>query len=639
MSLPVPDPFCPHVEAVARAFWGDPNPALSDKNELRWGHQGSRAVDLTKGAWYDHELMEGGGVLDLVTRETRAEGAAAVAYLRDQLGIAIDPPLAVVPQRQIAATYDYTDEEGGLIFQVVRFDPKDFRQRRPDPQGRDGWNWSVKGVRQVPYRLPEVLEVVANSGTVFVVEGEKDADALWKLGVPATCNAGGAGKWPVEFAALLRGAHIIIIPDNDEAGRNHAATVGASLQGAATSVAILTLAGLSPKGDVTDWLKSGGSAQQLWALADTAAPWRPGPPESRFGAILWSGLDDIHQKREWLVEDMLYCGDFALSYGASQSGKSFLALDMAMAIARGLPFLGKKTRKGSVVYQAGEGGLGLISRMRAYRQYHEAWEKDLPVALLPTRVDLFAPGGEADAFVQEMVSWRAYMDPPLSLVIIDTFATASPGCNENASEDMGRVLFNVQRIQEAAGAAVLLVHHKNAAGERPRGHTSLYANADTALEVVREEYNPRERTLRVAKVKDGQDGEKIPFRLQSVTIGQHDDDKPMTSCVVVQPDIDTKPREARIETPPTDKFFLAALRQVIAEKAQYAPEGITVPSPYTRVADWKEFCLRYRRMCDPQDMDEAIRKRITRSAERLIVKDHIGRQDGWLWITERGERA
>ena len=94
---------------------------------------------------------------------------------------------------RIAATYDYRDERGDVLFQVVRFEPKDFKQRRPDGQG--GWRWSVKGVRQVPYRMPELLE--ANpTDLVFIVEGEKDADRLADLGLVATCNPGGAGKRP-----------------------------------------------------------------------------------------------------------------------------------------------------------------------------------------------------------------------------------------------------------------------------------------------------------------------------------------------------------------------------------------------------------------------------------------------------------
>jgi putative DNA primase/helicase len=103
---------------------------------------------------------------------------------------------------RIVGTYDYSDEAGELIFQVVRYEPKDFRQRRPSPGG--GWDWSVKGVRVVPYHLPELLAEPARP--VFVVEGEKDVDILARTKVLATCNAGGAGKWTAEHAQHLGAA-------------------------------------------------------------------------------------------------------------------------------------------------------------------------------------------------------------------------------------------------------------------------------------------------------------------------------------------------------------------------------------------------------------------------------------------------
>jgi hypothetical protein len=87
------------------------------------------------------------------------------------------------------AEYNYTDENDKLLFQVVRFEPKGFRQRRPD--GNGGWEWSLNGTRRVLHRLPEVRKVKS----VLVVEGEKDCETAHKLGFVATCNAGGAGKW------------------------------------------------------------------------------------------------------------------------------------------------------------------------------------------------------------------------------------------------------------------------------------------------------------------------------------------------------------------------------------------------------------------------------------------------------------
>ena len=95
--------------------------------------------------------------------------------------------------REIIATYPYTDEAGELLFQVIRYAPKDFRQCRPNGQG--GWIWKLDDVRRVLYRLPELIEAVSNEQSIFIAEGEKAVDALVKLGVPATCSPHGAGKW------------------------------------------------------------------------------------------------------------------------------------------------------------------------------------------------------------------------------------------------------------------------------------------------------------------------------------------------------------------------------------------------------------------------------------------------------------
>ena len=110
-------------------------------------------------------------------------------------------------QREIINVYEYKGENGVLLFQVVRYFPKDFRQRRPD--GNGGWIWNLDGVRKVLYRLPELLTTQATE-IVWITEGEKDADNLVKLGLTATCNVGGAGKWQKEYSEALRGRRVAI---------------------------------------------------------------------------------------------------------------------------------------------------------------------------------------------------------------------------------------------------------------------------------------------------------------------------------------------------------------------------------------------------------------------------------------------
>jgi hypothetical protein len=168
---------------------------------------------------------------------------------------------------RIVETYLYEDERGELLFQVCRLEPKSFRQRRPD--GKGSWIWSLDGVRRVLYRLPELKGRPA----IFIPEGEKDVDRLWKLSLPATCNSGGAGKWTDDLTAQLKAAdveRVCILPDRDAPGEKHARQVAESCIEAGLQVRILRLDGLSDKEDVSDWLDAGHSKDELLRLVKEA---------------------------------------------------------------------------------------------------------------------------------------------------------------------------------------------------------------------------------------------------------------------------------------------------------------------------------------------------------------------------------
>lgn len=167
---------------------------------------------------------------------------------------------------KINKTYDYHGPGGQLLFQVLRLRPKGFRQRRPDP--KVGWIWNLKGVKPVPYRLPDLLQ--DRNRTVFVVEGEKDADSLAQLGLLATCNPGGVGKWREHYGSYFTAKQVIILPDNDDAGRQHAKAVATNLCAPADQVKIVELPNLPPKGDVSDWVAAGGTCAELLRMSDAA---------------------------------------------------------------------------------------------------------------------------------------------------------------------------------------------------------------------------------------------------------------------------------------------------------------------------------------------------------------------------------
>jgi len=198
----------------------------------------------------------------------------------------------------IVAEYDYRDESGAFLFQVVRFDPKDFRcRRRAVTSTSAGWTWNMDGVRKVIYRLPEMMAAVASGKPLFVVEGEKDVHTLERLGLVATCNPGGAGKWVKAFAPSLREADVVILPDNDPPGRDHAETVAKTLKGHAKQIRVVRLPGLPPKGDVTDWVESGGTVEELLKLADSATDWEPAPEVEVTLGIDGEPLNDLGNAR------------------------------------------------------------------------------------------------------------------------------------------------------------------------------------------------------------------------------------------------------------------------------------------------------------------------------------------------------
>ena len=239
------------------------------------GNDRFRLIDPEAGACYCNQCFskENGDGIAALQWLTGMDFRSTVAALSAHLGIINGNGAANGNgKREIVAAYNDCDETGALLFQAVRFEPKDFRQRAPKPEG--GWIWSTKGVRLVLYRLPELL-AADPAAPVFIAEGEKDVDNLHHLGLVATCNAGGAGKWRTEFAEHLEGRHAVLLPDNDDAGRKHMDQVGRSLVGKAASVQLVALPGLAEKGDVSDWLEAGGTVEELRRLVDDAPEWTP----------------------------------------------------------------------------------------------------------------------------------------------------------------------------------------------------------------------------------------------------------------------------------------------------------------------------------------------------------------------------
>src|SRR6266536_710832 len=298
--------FALMMDGVARRLLGEPNPQLSKPRagKLRYGSRGSLEVDTVKGVFFDHEANEGGGVEDLVMRERRCDRVAAKEWLRKEgfdNGNGRDRG-----DDGIEATYDYVDEAGKLLFQVCRKRSgakTRFVQRRPN--GHGDWIWSLDDkktkyfTRRVPFRLPQLIEAVQHGTTIFLPEGEKDVLTMMRLGYAATCNPGGANKWRPEYSEHLRGADVVLMPDNDEVGWKHVNVVGEFLTGIVRRIRILIVPGHK---DISDWVAAGGTRQQLDKLIEDAPLWLS-PAE----AILGDGIGDSKDKAaaEKLEDELL----------------------------------------------------------------------------------------------------------------------------------------------------------------------------------------------------------------------------------------------------------------------------------------------------------------------------------------------
>lgn len=243
------------------------------------------------------------------------------------------------------ATYDYTTADGELLYQVLRYVPKTFRQRRPD--GAGGWTWKVGDVERVPYRLPQVLAAVADGRTVHVVEGEKDVHAVEAAGGVATCNAGGAGKFTADMAKHLAGADVVIVADDDETGHQHAAEVAWLLK-AADAATVRVVRALAGK-DAADHLAAGHGLDEFVPLDVTAK--EPPPHPLAQWAIkwdeFWAAEDDDADR--WLLEPLFARGRGHAIYAGAKTGKSYVLLAACAALATGRPFLDKPAGEPRIV--------------------------------------------------------------------------------------------------------------------------------------------------------------------------------------------------------------------------------------------------------------------------------------------------
>ena len=406
-----------------------------------------------------------------------------------------------IRKREIA-TYDYRDEAATLLFQVVRYEPKDFRQRRPD--GNGGWIWDLNNVRKVLFRLSDVRWAISEKRPVIIAEGEKDALSLISKEWKATCNPMGAGKWEPGYTEMLKGGDIIIIPDNDAAGENHLAVVANALRGNVDRLRVLRLPkelnGSKVK-DASDYFNAGGTIDQFQTLIDDAPDWiqadtkdaqDTAPAEQPFR--LPRSDDDLHfheqlvasvestrfhpnnppPEEPWAFKlagvEVAHCGNIITIAAAVKSGKSSVisAMTASMMSSIGQDYLGFEGNNPdgkAVLHYDTEQSRGdhYHMMMRALRradlQTPPSWFSSYSLTLLDP--------AERRAAISAMAR-KAAANGGLHSLFIDGVADLVFDVND-LKEACSLVTELHQLATETSCVIVTALHH-NPGGEKTRGH-------------------------------------------------------------------------------------------------------------------------------------------------------------------------
>lgn len=515
----------------------------------------------------------------------------------------------VIPKGEPDAVYDFTDEKGTLLFQACRYGhgpSKTFKYRRPD--GNGGWIWSLGDVRRVPYRLPEILKVEA----LFIVEGEKDADALKSLGYPATSSK----NWRPEWSEFFRGKTVYIIPDNDMPGIKIASNVAKSFYGRAEAVYWVELPGLPPGGDVSDFIKARGAESadtELAELLTHAQKWIPQESTQNPGFKFLSIQELLAGENtpEWVIEKRLDSKSLAMIYGGSGTMKTTLALDIGLSVATGSGWHNHAIQtSGPVFYFCGEGFAGIGRRLKAWEITRGINIETAPFYVSNQPARMLDPTSVEEVSIA-VDSLKAKHGPPV-LILLDTLnRNFGPG-DENSTADMTAFISALDNFRNRFNCAILLLHHTgHTSTERARGASSLRAALDWEyrLELATDGGT---RILTCTKSKDFEPPAPMSFRPEIILL----DDEGVVSSVVLMK-VDGGASIARRPLTGAKKIALDSLLKITLKDGTGS----------AHIDTWREAA--YKANISNSDDPSAKRKAFTRAVAGLRDTGHIELSDDY----------
>jgi hypothetical protein len=397
------------------------------------------------------------------------------------------------------ATYIYDDENGNVLFRVERQPGKKFIQARPDPHQPGNWLYTLGDTRRVLYHLQNVLGAAKAAEKVWLVEGEKDVHTLEEQGLIATCNPMGAGKFKREHAEYLAGANVVILPDNDTPGKDHARVVTEYLRDTARSVKTIELPGLPEHGDVTDWFAAAtvlhalsAAAQMLHgqevhtAVATLLAMEKEVEPDYTNRPVIFDAAGLMKEEFPDVVMAVpgIVAEGATFLVGAPKIGKSWMSLGLGLAVAGGEMALGTiSVEQGPVLYLALEDTPRRLQRRMQVMLGAQDAPEDLHFACNWPRL---GAGG-----LDQLEDWLKDNDNA-RMVIIDTWAKVKSSVGERDSMYQAdySAVSAVKSLADNYGCAIVMVHHQRKAADNDplntvAGSTGLTGAADATVVLTR----------------------------------------------------------------------------------------------------------------------------------------------------------